>query len=453
VDVVGAVTHDAVVVIPGIMGSKLVEAEPNDVLWGLDDSGWFLSAWTTGASLRRLAVTDDERAGRTGRIRAVGLLKTPAFAPVLKGFEPYNDLVTGIARVLAHPDALSEFPYDWRLSVEYNAAELSKRVDWLLSRWRAHPSGSADAKVVLVAHSMGGLVARYFTQVLGGASDVRTTVTLGTPYYGAVKAAYTLGSGQGIPLPSKRLRKLVQHMPGFYDLLPFYRCVDEGATARWLQPSDIKSINGDEELATESLDRHNRLMDGDAGNLRLVVGVEQPTMQSLSLRDGVVTPLQHTCEVDENGVVKKRVDHRGDGTVFRLAAAAFNLSPGTLPQSHGAVAATEEAISHVRDVLTNDTAGPPLGPGEIGIDVPDVVPVDQPLTITVTGADTSGTSCRVFDAFSGRQVAWPPLLEADDVVTATVELPEPGVYRVEVKGGGTSAVSEQVMAVPPEEYA
>jgi len=349
---------------------------------------------------------------------------------------------------------LCEFPYDWRLSVEHNAGELAKLVVWHLSRWRAHPSGSADAKVVLVAHSMGGLVARYFTHVLGGASDVRTTVTLGTPYHGSVKAAYILSSGRGapVPLPRKRLRRFVRHMPGFYDLLPFYRCVDEGTTARWLQPGDIEDLEGDSELATESLDRHKRLIAGDAGSLRLLIGVEQPTMQSLSVRNGVATPLQHTCLTDQTGVIDQRVDLGGDGTVFRRSAAAFGLAPGTLPQSHGAVAATEEAISHVRDVLTNDTAGPPLGLGEIGIDIPDVVPADEPLTITVTGADTSGTSCRVFDAFSGRQVAWPPLQQVDGLVTAWVDLPEPGVYRVEVKGGGASAVTEQVMAVAPEDY-
>jgi pimeloyl-ACP methyl ester carboxylesterase len=453
-DVVGAATRDAVVVIPGIMGSKLVEVESNDALWGLDKAGWFLSAWTTGEALRRLEVTDEERAGRSDRIKAVGLLRAPAFAPVLKGFEPYTDLLTGIGRALAHKEALCEFPYDWRLSVEHNAGQLARLVDWHLSRWRAHPSGSADANVVLVAHSMGGLVARYFTHVLGGASDVRTTVTLGTPYYGAVKAAYILSAGRGapVPLPRKRLRKLVQHMPGLYDLLPFYRCVDEGATARWLQPGDIKDLDGDPELAAESLDRHNKLIAGDAGSLRLLIGVEQPTMQSVSMRDGVATPLQHTCLTDEDGVIEQRMDLGGDGTVFRRSAAAFGLAPGTLPQSHGAVAATEEAISHVRDVLTNDTAGPPLGTGEIGVDMPDVVSVKEPLTITVTGADISGTSCRVFDAFSGRQVAWPPLQRADRVVTASVDLPEPGVYRVEVKGGGASAVSEQVMAVSPEDY-
>ena len=451
-DVVGAVSRDAVIVIPGIMGSSLVDVESRDVLWGLDDARWWVSAWTTGTALRRLAVTDDERAGRTDRIQATGLLRFPAFAPVLKGFEPYTKLLTGIGRVLAHPDALCEFPYDWRLSVEHNASELGRLVDRHLSMWRAHPSGSADAKVVLVAHSMGGLVARYFTQVLGGASDVRTTITLGTPYYGAVKAAYILSSGRGVPVPRKRLRKLVQHMPGLYDLLPFYRCVDEGETARWLQPEDIAGLEGDRELASESFERHKRLMAGDAGSLRLLIGVEQPTMQSLSVRDGVLTPLRHTCITDQAGVIKERLDLAGDGTVFRRSAAGFGLSPGTLPQSHGAVAATEEAISHVRDVLTNDTAGPPLGPGEIGIDVPDVVSAAEPLTITVTGADATGTSCRVVDAFTRWQVAVPPLQRREGVVTASVVLGEPGVYRVEVKGGGASAVTEQVLAVTPEDY-
>jgi pimeloyl-ACP methyl ester carboxylesterase len=450
-DVVGAVSGDAVIVIPGIMGSSLVDVETRDVLWGLNDASWWVSAWMTGRALRRLAVTDDERAGRTGRVRASGLLRFPAFAPVLRGFEPYTKLLTGIGPVLAHPDALREFPYDWRLSVEHNAAELGRVVDQHLSQWRAHPAGSADAKVVLVAHSMGGLVARYFNHVLGGASDVRTTITLGTPYYGSVKSAYILSSGRGVPLPRKRLRKLVQHMPGLYDLLPFYRCVDDGATARRLEPGDIADLDGDRELASESVERHDKLMDGEADSLRLLIGVEQPTMQSLSMRDGVLTPLMHTCMTDETGVVTERLDLGGDGTVFRRSAAGFGLSPGTLPQSHGAVAATEEAISHVRDVLTNDTAGPPLGPGEIGIDVPDIVSADAPLTITVTGADATGTTCRVVDAFTRWQVAVPPLQRRDGVLTASVVIAEPGVYRVEVKGGGASAVTEQVLVVPPEE--
>jgi pimeloyl-ACP methyl ester carboxylesterase len=444
-------TRDAVIVVPGIMGSTLVEAESGKTLWGFDQAGSWVSAWTTGSTLERLAVTGDERAGVVGRVRPVGLLRFPAFAPILQGFEPYTDLVAGIGRVVADRGAVCEFAYDWRLSVEHNARELAKTVDWHLGRWRAHPKGSAGAKVVLVAHSMGGLIARYYTNVLGGADHVRTTVTLGTPYYGAVKAAHVLACGRGgpVPLPHRRLQRLAVTMPGLYDLLPFYRCVDEGTTARGFGAVDVADIGGDPGLAAESIDRHERLMSGPAGDLRLLVGTDQPTMQSMSLRHGVLEPLFHTCHIDEHGQVTGREDLAGDSTVFRRAAGAFGLSPGTLPQSHGGLAKSEEAVAHVRDVLTNDTAGPPLGVGGIGVDVPDVISLDTALTVTITGAVVAGTSCRVVEAFTGRQVARPPLLHKDGVTTASAELPGPGVYRVEVKGGGASAVTQQVMAIPP----
>jgi hypothetical protein len=273
------------------------------------------------------------------------------------------------------------------------------------------------------------------------------------PYYGSVKAAHILASGRGapLPLPHRRLRRLSATMPGLHDLLPFYRCLDEGATARQITAADVAGLGGDLDLATESIARHKRLMSGPAGDLRLLVGTEQPTMQSMSVTGGVLTPLMHTCHVDDQGRVVRREDLAGDSTVFRRSAAGFDLPPSTLPQSHGALASTEEAISHVRDVLTNDTAGPPLGGlTRIGVDVPDVISADQPLKITVSGAGTAGTSCRIVDVFTNRQVARPPLQRQDGVSTASADLPRPGVYRVEVKGGGTSAVTQQVMVIPPE---
>src|SRR5260370_35493225 len=96
-----------------------------------------------------------------------------------------------------------------------------------------HSMGSKDASVVLVAHSMGGLVARCFTGTMGGASAVRQTVTLGTPFFGAVKAAYLLNPGRGAPawLPRARLRELALPLPAVHDPLPSYRCVDDAAGA------------------------------------------------------------------------------------------------------------------------------------------------------------------------------------------------------------------------------
>ena len=180
-------------------------------------------------------------------------------------------------------------------------------------------------------------------------------------------------------------------------------------------------------------------------------------MQSLILDAGVVKPLQHTCRTDAEGVVLDRSDLLGDGTVFRRAAAAFDLPCSTLPQAHGALAKTREAIAHVRDILMNDSLGPPLGGTEVGVDVPDLIPSGQRLIITVTGLDAAGASCRVFDASDNRQVALPPVVKdpasSDGACRAAVALAVPGVYRVEVKAGGSSPIVQHAMVLAPTDLA
>ena len=84
------------------------------------------------------------------------------------------------------PANFIEFPYDWRLSNAVSARRLAKAVVPALERWR---KTSPDAKLVLVCHSMGGLVARWFLEMLGGAELTRTLITIATPYQGALKAA------------------------------------------------------------------------------------------------------------------------------------------------------------------------------------------------------------------------------------------------------------------------
>ena len=99
--VTAPVCRDAVIVIPGIMGSELVDAETGDVLWGLSPRS-YLRFWTSGGGLERLQVTDQEREGKTGRIRAKGLLRFPVASPIFGGFEPYTRLVAAIRHSLVH---------------------------------------------------------------------------------------------------------------------------------------------------------------------------------------------------------------------------------------------------------------------------------------------------------------------------------------------------------------
>ena len=448
-----ATVRDAFVIIPGIMGSGLRETESGEELWGLRSPRWYTKAWLTGSSIEKLAVTDEERAGQVGRVAATGLLTVAAWAPILRGVEPYRKLVAACSGLAAAPEAVCEFAYDWRLSVAHNAEVLAQTATQHLERWRAHRSGSADAMLVLVAHSMGGLVSRYFTQVLGHAGQVRRTITLGTPYYGSVTGAMILNTGRGtpVPLPAARLRNAARTMPGLHDLLPFYRCVDNGRTGRHLSPAEVADLGGDRDLAAESRDRHERLMSGEPGPLRLLVGTDQPTNQSLTIAGGIVQPLEQELETDRDEMIVGRHDRRGDGTVYRRAAAAFGLEPAPLPQSHGALAATSEAIAFVGDVITNHTSGPPLG-GEaaVGVRVPDICSVADPLRIEVTGGDVQGTRCAVIDVASRQTVSVPALYRAGDGLIAAAYLPAAGLFRVEVKAGGRSAVACHVMAIPPD---
>jgi hypothetical protein len=270
-----------------------------------------------------------------------------------------------------------------------------------------------------------------------------------------VQAAHVLSTGRGgpLPLPRRRLRSLARTLPGLHDLLPSYRCVDEGATARRLTPSDVEALGGDGELARASLALHQRLAGYDAHGLRPVAGVEQPTMQSLVIADGVADGRYLTCEDDGAGGLS-RVDRTGDSTVYRDSAEGRRSGVLRLPQTHGALAKSSEAIAHVCAEITERPLGPPMGAPAFGLDVPDVVVVGEELTITAVRLDDpAGASCRVVDAGSLAGVARPRLASRDGAVTAQTRLDRPGLFRVELKGGGYSAVTQLVMAVPPADPA
>jgi hypothetical protein len=236
-------------------------------------------------------------------------------------------------------------------------------------------------------------------------------------------------------------------MPGLYDLLPWYRCVVEGTSARRLTPADVAAIGGDEDLAKESLARHERFR-AAAGPVRTLVGVEQPTMQSLSLANGVVEPYFFTVE-ERDGVVVK-TDYSGDSTVFRNSAVHRAAAPSYVPQTHTALAKTDEATAFVRSVLTEGELGPPLpGATVIGLDVPDVVEVGATFDVRVTTQDDPAQAAIWLEDVETNTPLLPPLLaRCPGGLRAPVRLDKPGIYRIEVKGGGYSAVGQLIMAVP-----
>jgi hypothetical protein len=412
-----------------------------------------------GLLFRQLALRDvlarlqlDEEASDDG-ITATDILRFPAQLPLLGGIEPYGKLLARLHEVVEAPEALLTFPYDWRRSIEPAAHRLEDAAAAHLNGWTARRrtlglKASAKPALTLVCHSMGGLVARFAVEVLGGIKpNVRNIITLGTPFHGSVKPLRILASGEYLPLGllAKSLRDAGRTLPGLYELVARYSCLAAGDDDyRRVDAADLDGLGASAaraETAFKTLARLAGAVDSagkDAATVRPMVGLNQPTLQSLSIALGEATFEERLGDEDFGG----------DGTVFRRSAAPDGTTPGYLPQTHGAIAKSAEALTFVAGVLTEEALGPlEAEPTGIGIRVPDAVPLGRPLVVeidVVAGIPT----CTIEDTDTGLQVAAPAVEPRDGALVATAAIQSPGLFRVSVSGAGLSPVAELVPVVP-----
>ncbi|MGI5450710.1 lipase/acyltransferase domain-containing protein [Streptomyces sp. CA-243310] len=465
------VTQDAVVIVPGIMGSELFDTHTNKRLWGLGGISWLRRAWTSPTGLEGLRMTDEELDGKHTRVKATGLLKHSAWTPYFAGQEPYTDLVETVATSVAGRAAILEFAYDWRLPIAANARLLAAAAREHLTSWRLHPDHDTarrhrvderEARLVFVAHSMGGLVtraaldARYDSDLL---DDTRGVITLGTPFHGAVKAAVILNTGRGtpVPLPHRRLRAICADMPGLHDLLPQYKSLRSNGDVRHLTPSDITSIGGNPELARNAAVFHHGQRKITLPDHRSVVGVNQPTWQNLTIRDGQVEAHLDGARTHGDGTYLR--DHHknvkffhvhGDGTVYKESAAVAP-SVTTLPLQHGDVAKAETALDAVTEIIREDAhMGPPLGEAGCGLTTPDLVEAGRPWTFTLSGVDSlAGITCRLTNLEDPQDRQDPALNWEDGRPTAHVSVTAPGLYRISIRTPDGFTITQLVMADEP----
>jgi pimeloyl-ACP methyl ester carboxylesterase len=112
--------------------------------------------------------------------------------------------------------SLFVFAYDWRKSNAENAVLLA---DYVGCVQRFYPYG----KVNLLAHSMGGLLARRY--ILDNPGKVDRLVTIASPWLGAPKANYVLEEGEffeglKVIFPDAELKARAEFFPGVHELLP-----------------------------------------------------------------------------------------------------------------------------------------------------------------------------------------------------------------------------------------
>ena len=114
------------------------------------------------------------------------------------------------------------FPYDWRKDISNTKDLLDQKISQIKSQTGAQ-------KVDIVAHSMGGLVARNYIADANRAQNVRKLFTLGTPHLGSVEFLKVLRYGGCLKYPfgpyclslaPSEMRDVIQNMVSGYELAP-----------------------------------------------------------------------------------------------------------------------------------------------------------------------------------------------------------------------------------------
>jgi len=151
---------DIIVVLPGILGSEL--KKDGKKIWSMSGGGAWNALTTLGGSIKDLELDgDDPAADDLGDgVVASRLLPDLHLLPGFWTIDGYGKIRKTILRDfdVTEGENYFEFPYDWRRDNRVAGRKLRKAShDWLKA-WR-DKSGNADARLILLCHSMGGLVA------------------------------------------------------------------------------------------------------------------------------------------------------------------------------------------------------------------------------------------------------------------------------------------------------
>ena len=168
---------DLIVLLPGITGSVL--KKNGDVVWGYSANSIGKALFSKGDALRAaLALPHDDpiRDDLDDGVTADALMPDLHLLPGIWKIDGYTKVAETLLATfeLTEGENFFRFPYDWRRDNRVAARKLARLTHGWLKNWRAK-SGNDDAKLILIGHSMGGLVSRYFLECLGGGKTRRAS--------------------------------------------------------------------------------------------------------------------------------------------------------------------------------------------------------------------------------------------------------------------------------------
>lgn len=302
-----------VILVPGIMGSQLGLARadplPDDILW-LDP---------IDIQLGRLAA-----------------LRLPGTAPVI----PLGIVLFSYLKLKLHLRAagfaVTCHDYDWRLGIDELGRGLVERL-----------TATTDERLAIVAHSMGGLVARAALG-LQRFERVERVILLGTPNFGSFAPVQALRGTYAVVRKVARLvvdtsaeglaGEVFSTFPSLYHMLPRERC---GSELDLLDPAQWPSSGPqpDRALLAQSPEAHRRLAGPDERFVTIAgVGQETVTGIACSGADFVYTITRH-----------------GDGTVPTVSAELSDAGRYYAPLSHSDLTRDATVARAVIDLLQKGT--------------------------------------------------------------------------------------------------
>lgn len=438
---------DVLVIIPGITGSVL-QKDGRDV-WAVTGGAAASALLSLGRSISDLTLVDDDPDvdDLGDGITASRIMPDISLVPGLWKIDGYGKILRTIKENFEVEEGanLFEFPYDWRRDNRVAGRALARQSHVWLKNWRER-MGNDQARLILIGHSMGGLVSRHFLELLDGWKDTRMLITFGTPYRGSLNALDFIANGMRKKLGPVTLIDLTAALQSFtsvYQLLPIYPCVDAGGELR--RVTEVSGIPGlDATKAGTALDFHHAIGDAvtahqtearyleDGYQMQPIVGLFQPTLQSARLT-GSKIELMRSYDGTDLG---------GDGTVPRISATPIELSNQDrevyVKERHGSLQNTDHALKQLIGVLSRQDIdqsrffAPNTG---LCLDLEDAYLSTEPVTLRVLPeVEWAELAATVVNTQTGATVSIALSSESDEWHQATLGPLEAGTYRVTVRG-------------------
>lgn len=378
-----------IILLPGIMGSVL-QKDGKD-LWALSGQALWQFLRTLGKRIGELGVQGDDwrQDSLDDGVQAVRLIEDLHSIPPLVEHAGYSVITQGITEFFGleqgsvdlpvESASFFTFPYDWRRDNRVAARKLQQFIETQLPRWREW-SGARNAQVILIGHSMGGLVSRYYLEVLGGWRDCCAAITVGSPHRGAIGALDTLSNGfKKFSINFASLTNLVHSFPSTYQLLPTYPAVEvEGKYVRPAETDALPNVSQAQAKAgrEEFLEAIRLAAIENAGNPDYAqktipwVGTRQDTLQSAAVKNGKLE-----VSFDPPAVLDPTLVD-GDGTVPRISAVPPDLDGKRFErfavERHGWLTNNQMTLQPLLDTLLQ--VGSPGAPTFFGVGEEEPLP-------------------------------------------------------------------------------